>query len=147
MSNAKSVEERLSVLEMEKKQINKRLEGVEGDIGNIEDDNKATNEILTILKEQAKYNEKQSQQFMEQLHKQDEKDDKFLEAITEINANITSLNQGFDGVKKDVSQVFDRVGKLEENGTININKLIKRIVWVAVPTLIVTGILIFIGWK
>jgi len=100
MSNAKSVEERLSVLEMEKKQINKRLEGVEGDIGNIEDDNKATNEILTILKEQAKYNEKQSQQFMEQLHKQDEKDDKFLEAITEINANITSLNQGFDGVKK-----------------------------------------------
>jgi len=71
----------------------------------------------------------------------------FLEAITEINANITSLNQGFDGVKKDVSQVFDRVGKLEENGTININKLIKRIVWVAVPTLIVTGILIFIGWK
>jgi len=60
---------------------------------------------------------------------------------------LTSINTSQKQLHKDFVDVKDRVGKLEENGKIDMNKLMKRIIWVVVPSLILTGILLAIGWK
>jgi len=133
MSSNKPIEERVATLESQQKDMGRRM-------GVIENDNKSLTRLTTLLEKQMETSEEKDKEHQRQISKQND-------VLTDISKSLTSIDNSQKALNEDFTGVKERVGKLEENGTVNINKLIKRTIFIAIPSLIITGILIAIGWK
>lgn len=88
--------------------------------------------LVTLVELQTDINKKQTEQM-----------DKFDRTLNKVNTNL-------DGLNRNLETLDHRVEKLESDDSdrkIDLGKLFKHILWTAIPTLIVTYLLIKFGMK
>ena len=119
-------------------------------------------EKLTVMYEQQQAlsekvqeaNQQQFQYFKEQLEKQHDRDERFLISLNEISASMHSLDDNLKETKNDVTNVTDKVNKMEKEKQLkdeaveNFKKnLLYKIVFPVVTGVLVTALIIWLGLK
>lgn len=105
----------------------------------LEDDTKNLPKLEALMEMVIKTNQEQA-----------ETNKELSKTMIEVKDNMAGLNGEMKNLSSQVGTLGQRVEKLEENEDekkIDLGKLVKQIVWVAVPSLIVAAIVFYFGWK
>lgn len=127
---------RIAALEERVKASNKRIDSLEERTEDVP-------KILVLLEQQIETNKAQNKQFKE-----------ITDTLNIISKNLTELHVGQKELTKDNRDLGERIGKIEtdiheskESSTIDINRLLKRVVFVAIPSIVALALGVWLGLR
>lgn len=154
MPQERTERERISSLEDKTDLHGKQIENLQSHIGVTEKLTFMYEQQQAMAEKQQENTQQQFEYFKEQLEKQHDRDEKFLVSLNDISNSMQSLDHNLKQTKSDVSNVTDRVEKMEnekklkDEAVSNFKKnFLYKFIFPILSGIVIAAVLLWLGLK